>query len=186
MRAAFIAVLVTVTGCEKADDLSTRSAPRAALASPAPRASVNTAAGLTRVSAPAPAMAIAAPVTVPAGWTAEQDVDGRWSFRLPSGATVRLDRAPADVATTATGYLEYKLEWSWDPGTSADIVSSESRPGGFAATLLVRTADDPDHPRLAYHAVWNADGVRTRCEADALPDEASRDQVAAMCASARW
>jgi hypothetical protein len=209
MRAAFIAVLVTAAaGCEKADEPQTRSAnpavaaPRAAtpakkdtpdaITSAAPRP------GMTRVAAP-PAKAIvktppapadgraldALAFTVPSGWTAELDAGGQWNFES-NGVEARLNRAPKNVPTTGSGYLEYKIEWCWDPGTTADLVDNQSRPGGFGATMLVRDAEDPDNPRLAYHAVWEVDGVRLRCEADRVPDEHVRDQIAALCGSARW
>lgn len=122
---------------------------------------------------------------LPSGWSAEQDSSGQWNFES-DGVAARLNRAPENVPTTASGYLEYKIEWCWDPGTTADLVENQSRPGGFGATMLVRDAENPDSPRLAYHAVWTVDGVRLRCEADRVPDEATRDEIAALCGSARW
>jgi hypothetical protein len=198
MRAALIAVLVTLTGCEKADE------PPTPTATPAAAVPAATAPAVTRVGLPAARTAPQAPkktppppaegraldglkLTLPEGWTGAQDDAGQWNFELASsGVTARLNRAPAGVPGTASGYLEYKIDWCWDPGTSADLVANESRPGGFAATMLVRDAEDPDHPRLAYHAVWEVDGVRLRCEADRVGDEATRDQIAALCDSARW
>ena len=122
---------------------------------------------------------------IPDGWTAERDESGQWNFE-GNGVAARLNRAPENVPTTASGYLEYKVEWCWDPGTTADLVDNQSRPGGFGATMLVRYAENPDSPRLAYHAVWTVDGVRLRCEADRVPDESVRDEIAALCGSARW
>ena len=195
MRAAVIAVLVTVTGCEKADESQSRSAqpPIAAASTRTPRAP--DAPAVSRVAAPAPRRTSPAPAegrplddlrfTVPSGWTVELDGSGQWNFES-RGVTARLNRAPEGVPTTASGYLEYKVDWCWDPGATAELVTIDSRPDGFAATMLVRDPEDPDHPRTAYHAIWDLDGVRLRCEADRVPDDATRDQIAALCDSARW
>jgi hypothetical protein len=190
MRAALIAVLVTAAaaGCEKADEHESRSA-SPAVARP-PVAATKAVANEPAKTPPAPAEGRALDglaFTIPSGWTAEQDVSGQWIFQLQGTDVIaRLNRAPDHVPTTGSGYLEYKVEWCWDPGTTADLVDNQSRPGGFGATMLVRDAEDPDKPRLAYHAVWEVDGVRLRCEADRVPDASVRDQIAALCSSARW
>lgn len=209
-------LVTAITGCEKADEPQTRSANPAVAAPSAAKpttakdvpdaiTSAAPAPGMTRVAAPPvrPALKKAKPATktppppaegraldalafdLPSGWSAEHDSSGQWNFES-NGVAARLNRAPENVPTTASGYLEYKIEWCWDPGTTADLVENQSRPSGFGATMLVRDAENPDSPRLAYHAVWTVDGVRLRCEADRVPDETVRDEIAALCGSARW
>src|SRR5262249_60824562 len=85
---------------------------------------------------------------------------------LPDGRTANLRITPATerTPTTARAYVDDKLAHYWDPGSKAKILAEETLPGGFAATLELTAASDPQHPKLEFHAVRDVDGQRLHCE----------------------
>jgi hypothetical protein len=127
--------------------------------------------------------------TLPPGWT--QTLDDIWIFHSPKTAerpdtVVRIDHAPYAMPRNAKDYVQRRVDHYWDQGTTAEVVSQEDRPGGFAATVRVAPAIDPKHPKLEYYAIWTVGDELLRCECEWVPDEALRDQIAALCKSARW
>lgn len=179
MRPSAWIVAVLLAGCEK-------SAPPAAVAPPSP-------------PPPPPPAATAPPrdlqtlkVTLPDGWVKVEKYKDKdfvlFETPLPDGRTanMRITYATPRTPTTARAYVDDKLAHYWDPGCKAKILTEETLPGGFAATVELTAAADPQHPKLEFHSVHDAGDQHLHCECEWAPDEKIRDQVAALCKSASW
>ncbi len=129
-------------------------------------------------------------VTLPDGWKSEYIADSDlWVFQAPladgRSSTTRIGHAPTSLPNAADAYIEHKKK-GWVQGTTAEIVTQEPRPGGFAATLKVNVGGTDPNPKTEYHAVFEVGGTRLRCENEWIPEDALRDQVAALCRSAAF
>lgn len=126
---------------------------------------------------------------VPEGWKAEYDAgDDKWRFTsppIPDGRMlgVILERTPPESTAAPEAlrhYLETKL---WDKGTTAEIEKREALSDGFAATLLVKSVVDPDHPTREVYVIKELGSEWFRCFANWVDSDATRDQVLALCKS---
>jgi uncharacterized protein DUF4242 len=173
MRCSFFIVIIALGGCGKNEPPKAADVPALA---PAPRAERK---DMRTVR-----------VVLPEGWTkiiGETDIV---VFETPllDGRTVnmRIQHAPAALATNVDAYVKAKLDYYWDKGCTAEIIARGELPGGFAATIRLTTVADPQRPKLEYYAVFNVGDQKLHCECEWAPDEKFRDQVAALCKSATW
>jgi hypothetical protein len=186
MKLALLAVLLVACGSKD------EPAPAAPASAPAKRAAAQP---------PAPAQAgpvhdlAALKVTLPAGWQKEWSKDtGQWIFtspKIPDGRVVyaRISRAGHDMPTTPEAWIQNRVEHHWDKGVTGEVVTKEDRPGGFAATVKVTVPMDAAHPKHEYYAAWDVPDVggdKLYCECEWVPDDAIRDQIAALCKSAAF
>ena len=127
-------------------------------------------------------------MTVPDGWTATYDADGdKWLFESPKladgrTANARIERAPESAVASPDAYLA-QLRRVWDAGTTAELEKRESVKGGFAMTLVVKPAADPAHPKRETYVIRELGSVWYQCLSEWIPDDATRDQVMALCKS---
>jgi hypothetical protein len=98
------------------------------------------------------------------------------------GTTVRLDRADERYVASPDSYLVH-LKKGWDEGTTASIDSRATVKDGFAMTITVKPAVDPDHPKRETHVIRQLGNVWYQCLSEWIPDDATRDQLLALCKS---
>jgi glucose/arabinose dehydrogenase len=127
-------------------------------------------------------------MAVPDGWTAKYAAEAdKWLFEtppLPDGRTAnaRIERAAPGAVASPDAYLAQRLR-SWDAGTKADIESRRSVKDGFAMTVVVRAAVDPDRPKRETYVVRQLGNVWYQCLSEWIPDDTIRDQLLALCKS---
>jgi hypothetical protein len=133
-------------------------------------------------AAPPPRTLDTLQMQVPDGWQATYDkASDAWLFATPS-ATARIERADPHVVASPDAYLHARRE-HWPTGTTADFEKRESVKGGFAMTVSVKPAADPAHPRRETYVVRELGSVYYECISEAVPDDATRDQLVALCKS---
>jgi hypothetical protein len=132
--------------------------------------------------------------TLPTGWTASYDATGgRWSFTsAPVGergpVVAHLAPMSAAVAPTPQDYLA--LLQSLDPHRSSKLLASQPLRDGFAITVEVSSPPGTAPVALAarptreLHVVRHLRDVWLACECAEVPDDATRDQLIALCSSA--
>jgi len=178
MRPSAWMIAVLLAGCEKS---APPADPSPSAPSPPPPAAT-----------PPPLDLQALKVTLPDGWVKVAKYKDRdfvlFETPLPDGRTANMRITPATprTPTNARAYVDDKLAHDWDPGCKAKILTEETLPGGFAATIELTAAADPQHPKLEFHSVHDVGDRRIHCECEWAPDEKIRDQVAAICKSASW
>jgi hypothetical protein len=127
-------------------------------------------------------------MTLPAGWTSAYDAEGdTWLFTtppLPNGRTAnaRIERADPSAVASPDAYLHKRVAL-WDKGTTASIESRQSVKDGFAMTVVVKPAVDPDHPKRETYVVRELGSVWYQCLSEWIPDEATREQLLSLCKS---
>jgi hypothetical protein len=127
-------------------------------------------------------------MAVPDGWTAKYDAEwDKWLFEtppIPDGrtASARIERAPARAVASPEAYLAHRIRY-WDHGAKATIEKRESVKDGFAMTVLLRPAADPDHPKRETYVIRQLGNVWYQCMSEWIPDDAIRDQLVALCKS---
>jgi hypothetical protein len=127
-------------------------------------------------------------MTVPDGWTSNYDSDGdKWLFESPKladGRTTyaRIERAPLNAVASPDAYLA-QLFKHWDAGTTATFEKRATVKDGFAMTLVVKPAVDPDHPKRETYVIRELGSVWYQCLSEWIPDDATRDQLLALCKS---
>lgn len=127
-------------------------------------------------------------MVLPAGWTSTYDAEwDTWLFTtppIPDGrtASARIERADPSAVASPDAYLHKRLAL-WDKGTTATIESRASVKDGFAMTVVVTPAVDPDHPKRETYVVRELGSVWYQCMSEWIPDEATRDQLLALCTS---
>jgi hypothetical protein len=118
--------------------------------------------------------------------------DGHRRYQRPIAACLEPLRHLASIQDCASGdktarCTDGKETERWDAGVKGELVGkAEDWPGGFAATYKVTAPVDPKHPSLTFLAVWKVGGELLECAGRVVPNEKARDQVRAMCKSARW
>lgn len=137
----------------------------------------------------APSAQLAALVaTLPAGWTASYDAaGGRWAFTSAQvgerGPLIaHLGQMSAAVAPTPRDYLA--LLQSQDKHHTLTLLANEQLRDGFAMTVGVSATTAPAKVERAVHVIRRLRGVWLACECEAVPDDATRDQLIALCSSA--
>jgi hypothetical protein len=127
-------------------------------------------------------------MTVPDGWTAKYDAEwDKWLFEttpIPDGRTTsaRIERAAPNAVASPEAYLAQRLKY-WDAGTKAEIESRAGVKDGFAMTVVVRPAVDPERPKRETYVVRQFGNVWYQCMSEWIPDDAIRDQLLALCKS---
>lgn len=127
-------------------------------------------------------------MAVPEGWTAKYDAEwDKWLFTtppIPDGrtASARIERATANAVASPDAYLAQRLKY-WDAGTTATIEKRESVKDGFAMTVVVKPAVDPDHPKRETYVVRELGSVWYQCMSEWIPDDTIRDQLLGLCTS---
>jgi hypothetical protein len=126
--------------------------------------------------------------TLPAGWTSEYDTAGKvWVFsaKADDGRPVytHLTRFQAAVAPSPEEYLEMRKR-IWDKGTTAEIVEQHPLPDGFALTVNVKPAVDPNHPKHETYVLRRSGDSFLDCQCEWVPTDVIRDQVISVCSSA--
>lgn len=128
-------------------------------------------------------------LTLPKGWSARYDADGdMWLLDappLPDGraANARIERAASSAVASPEAFLHHRLTRYWDPGTTAEIESRAGVKDGFAMTVVVKAAADPQHPKRETYVVRQLGNVWYECLSEWIPDDATRDQLIALCKS---
>lgn len=129
-------------------------------------------------------------LTVPEGWTGKYDpASDRWLFETaPTAdgrtATARIERAPATWVASPDAYLAQRKRYDL-PGAKAEIEKREGVKDGFALTVVVTPAKDPDQPRRETYVVRQLGSAWYQCVSEWVPDDAFRDQLVALCKSLR-
>lgn len=127
-------------------------------------------------------------MALPAGWTSTYDAEwDKWLFTtppIPDGRTAnaRIERADASAVASPDAYLHKRLAM-WDAGTTATIESRAGVKDGFAMTVVVKPAVDPDHPKRETYVLRQLGNVWYQCLSEWVPDEATRDQLISLCKS---
>ncbi len=127
-------------------------------------------------------------MAVPEGWTSTYDAATEmWLFTTPPiadgrTATARIERADPSAVASPDAYLHKRLGM-WDPGTTAEIETRESVKDGFAMTVVVKPAVDPDHPKRETYVVRELGSAWYQCVSEWVPDEAMRAQLLSLCRS---
>jgi hypothetical protein len=127
-------------------------------------------------------------MTLPAGWTSTYDAErDTWLFTTPPiadgrTASARIERADPSAVASPDAYLHKRLAL-WDKGTTASIESRQSVKDGFAMTVVVKPAIDPDHPKREAYVVRELGSVWYQCLSEWIPDDATREQLLALCKS---
>jgi hypothetical protein len=127
-------------------------------------------------------------MAVPDGWTAKYDAEwDKWLFETPPiadgrTASARIERAPARAVASPEAYLAHRIRY-WDHGAKATIVKRERVKDGFAMTVELRPAADPDHPKLETYVIRQLGNVWYQCMSEWIPDDAIRDQLVGLCKS---
>lgn len=125
-------------------------------------------------------------IALPDGWTSTYDAeDDKWLLTatpLAGGrsASARIERAPGSAVASPEAFLHGRLSY-WDPGTKADIEKREGVKDGFAMTVVVKPAADPDHPKRETYVVRQLGNVWYQCLSEWVPDDAFRDQLVTLC-----
>ncbi len=129
-------------------------------------------------------------MTVPDGWTSTYDAAGDlWLLTttpIADGRTAnaRIERADPSAVASPDAYL-HKRRGLWDAGTTAEIETRESVKDGFAMTVVVKPAVDPDHPKRETYVVRELGSAWYQCISEWVPDEAMRGQLLSLCKSIR-
>jgi hypothetical protein len=126
--------------------------------------------------------------TLPANWTSEYDKDSKvWVFttEAPDGRHVytHLQRFTAAVAPTPDDYFAMRKR-IWDAGTTAEITEQHKLGDGFEMTVTVKPAVDPTHVTRETYVLRKSGDSWLDCQCEGVPDDATRDQVIAVCSSA--
>src|SRR5688572_4825110 len=124
---------------------------------------------------------------LPPGWTSKYDAsDDMWLFTTPytegERSNARFERAPREAVAGPDAYLHYKLG-HWDKGTTAEFEKREAIRDGFAMTVVVKPAVDPNHPHRETFVVREIGNVWFQCRSEWIVDDAMRDQLLALCKS---
>lgn len=128
-------------------------------------------------------------MTLPESWSARYDADDdTWLLGappLPDGrsANARIERAPASAVASPEAFLHRRLTRYWDPGTTAEIESRAGVKDGFSMTVVVKAAGHRDQPRRETYVVRQLGNVWYECLSEWIPDDATRDQLLAVCKS---
>lgn len=128
-------------------------------------------------------------LTLPDGWSARYDTDDdMWLLDappLPDGraANARIDRTAPSAVASPEAFLHHRQTRYWDPGTTAEIESRAGVKDGFAMTVVVKAAADPKHPKRETYVVRQLGNVWYECLSEWIPDDATRDQLIALCKS---
>jgi hypothetical protein len=127
-------------------------------------------------------------LAVPEGWTAKYDAaSDKWLFETsPTAegrtATARIERAPATWVASPDAYLAQRKRYDL-PGAKAEIEKREGVKDGFALTVRVTPAKDPDQPRRETYVVRQLGSAWYQCVSEWVPDDAFRDQLVGLCKS---
>ncbi len=128
--------------------------------------------------------------TLPTGWTSQYDAGiDMWIFTSPKLADGRttiahLAQLSAAVAPSPEDYLALR-EHLWDKGTTAAIVGQQKLADGFAMTVNVKPAIDPTREKRETYVLRHVGATWLDCQCEWVPDDAIRDQVIALCSSAK-
>ncbi len=123
-------------------------------------------------------------VTLPTGWTAKYDDRGSWSFASSPAqhASVHLAQMSAAVAPSLEAYLALQTS---PKATTSKVLAKQTLPDGFAVSIEVALNADPGHAKRASYVVRQLGSVWIECVCIDVPDDAIRDQVIAICSSAK-
>lgn len=127
-------------------------------------------------------------LAVPEGWTAKYDAaSDKWLFETaPSAdgrtATARIERAPATWVASPDAYLAQRKRYDL-PGAKAEIEKREGVKDGFAMTVMVTPAKEPEHPRRETYVVRQLGSAWYQCVSEWVPDDGFRDQLVGLCKS---
>lgn len=139
-------------------------------------------------AAPPPRTLDTLQMQVPNGWQATYDkAADAWLFTTPPladghTATARIERADPHMVASPDAYLASRRK-RWPESTTAAFEKRESVKGGFAMTVSVTPAADPTHSRRETYVVRELGSVYYECISEAVPDDATRDQLVALCKS---
>ena len=126
----------------------------------------------------------------PVGWTSQYDRDSdTWLFTTPPNAdgrtaNARIEHADPSAVASPDAYLHKRLS-SWGEGTKAEIEKRESVKDGFAMTVVVKPAADPNRARRETYVLRELGSVWYQCVSESVPDVVIRDQLVALCKSIR-
>jgi hypothetical protein len=129
-------------------------------------------------------------MALPAGWTSQYNADtDQWLFTTPPladgrTANARIERAASNAVASPDAYLAQRKK-AWDTGTQATIEKRQGVKDGFAMTVSVTPAADPEHPKRETYVVRQLGNVWYQCLSEWVPDDATRDQLVALCRSIR-
>jgi hypothetical protein len=166
-RALVVVVLCVAAGCGKDD------------AAPAPKP------GETAV--PVDKLA-GLQIALPDQWT--KKLDGAVlaiAAKPPLKTSLGIALATPEIPRTVDGYVQDLIANHWGEGTAAEVVAQEKLTDGFTVAFKKVVAGDKAGGSVEYHAVRDiAGGPAIRCLAIAIADDAARNQIDAICKSARW
>jgi hypothetical protein len=129
-------------------------------------------------------------MALPPEWTSTYDAEwDKWLFTTPPiadgrTASARIERAPTNAVASPDAYLHHRLRY-WDKGTTAEIEKRQNVKGGFAMTVVVKPAVDPDRPKRETYVIRQLGNVWYQCLSEWVPDDAIRDQLLALCTSVK-
>ncbi|HEY5945253.1 MAG TPA: hypothetical protein VIV40_07175 [Kofleriaceae bacterium] len=123
---------------------------------------------------------------VPQGWTSRYDAaSDKWLLETTADgrtANARIERAPLAWVASPDAYLAQRLKYGY-PGTTAKFEKREGVKDGFAMSVTVTAAADPDHPTRETYCVRQLGSAWYQAASESVPDETTRDQLVALCKS---